>query len=797
MHYRSMSTAPQDQRETLAETLSPAEKRVWAAFGRGEQVDLRTGNPLSDNPGDVSSWDSSRRIRGEVLAALLLGACDPVPGYTPALRLIGALVAGDIDLKQAVVQAPLELTYCRISDVIRLNAATLRSVDLSNTYLSWFNAESATIDGYLSMVGCQCDGEIRLIGAHVTSNMVLTNAKLSCTYNLPLTMDSAQIDGSVNCGGASITGEARLLDAHIAGQLNLTGATVSNPNGRSLSLDRVKIDGGMYCSGMTATGQLRLLGTQVAGELTMNDASIDNAQRVVIEGYSLSVAGSMFCQRLKAQGEVRLVGSHITGQLDLNGAQFTNPGQNALTADGITVDSITLCGAGFHATGAVRLPHAQLSKVVTMSGGAHFENPGGVGLQAQGLTLNGDLVGEGTRVDGELRLAASTITGQLDLRNTNIENRGDTAVDLDGSVVGQDVLLTNAHLIGELRMMDARLGAQLMLTEAKLDNDGDIALRADRVAIAAGLFGHSLQVTGMVRLAAAHIVGELSLEDARLEGARDGTALHGERLSAGDVLCQGTFHAIGEVRLVGAQIAGQLGLRGATLDSTNCPALNFQQATADSLWLPGVTISSGIVDLTAAKVATLYDKPPDWPPACKDGFEYADLQPYAAASGEAGRLEWLSRSPEGYRPQPYEQLAAYYRKLGNDQEARTVLLAKQRRRRSTEMPLAIRVFGYVLDGLVGYGYRPLRAFSWLVFLLAFGSLYFAANHPAPVDPAHHPHFQPILYAASLIVPVVNLGENDAWNNSGLPQWVAAFLIAMGWILATAVVAAITRVLTRN
>jgi hypothetical protein len=209
-----------------------------------------------------------------------------------------------------------------------------------------------------------------------------------------------------------------------------------------------------------------------------------------------------------------------------------------------------------------------------------------------------------------------------------------------------------------------------------------------------------------------------------------------------------------------------------------------------------VTITSGIIDLTAAKVATLHDTPPDWPSACKDGFEYADLQPYVAASGEAGRLEWLSRSPEGYRPQPYEQLAAYYRKLGNDQEARTVLLAKQRRRR-TESPLAIKLFGYVLDILVGYGYRPLRAFSWLIFLLAFGSLYFAANHPAPVDPAHHPYFQPVLYAASLIIPVVNLGENDAWNNSGLPQWVAAFLIAMGWILATAVVAAITRVLTRN
>jgi hypothetical protein len=198
MHYRYMNTAPQDQREKLAETLSPVEKRIWAAFPRGEQVDLRVGNPLSDNPRNVSSWSESRRVRGEVLAALLLGACDPVPGCAPALRVIGALVAGDIDLKQAVVQAPVELTHCRIMDVVRLNSATLRSMDFSNTVLSWFNAESVTIDGYLALVGSRCDGEIRLIGAHVISSVVLTNAELSSTYGRPLTMDSAQIDGGVN-----------------------------------------------------------------------------------------------------------------------------------------------------------------------------------------------------------------------------------------------------------------------------------------------------------------------------------------------------------------------------------------------------------------------------------------------------------------------------------------------------------------------------------------------------------------------------------------------------------------------
>jgi hypothetical protein len=44
------------------------------------------------------------------------------------------------------------------------------------------------------------------------------------------------------------------------------------------------------------------------------------------------------------------------------------------------------------------------------------------------------------------------------------------------------------------------------------------------------------------------------------------------------------------------------------------------------------------------------------------------------------RLAWLNRSAD-YSPQPYEELASYYRRLGHDEQARRVLLAKQRQRR--------------------------------------------------------------------------------------------------------------------
>jgi hypothetical protein len=61
-----------------------------------------------------------------------------------------------------------------------------------------------------------------------------------------------------------------------------------------------------------------------------------------------------------------------------------------------------------------------------------------------------------------------------------------------------------------------------------------------------------------------------------------------------------------------------------------------------------------------------------------NGFTYGDLQPYQPARRS---LEWLRQCPGyGCRDQPYQQLAAYCRHLGQGEQARYVLLARHRAR---------------------------------------------------------------------------------------------------------------------
>lgn len=121
--------------------------------------------------------------------------------------------------------------------------------------------------------------------------------------------------------------------------------------------------------------------------------------------------------------------------------------------------------------------------------------------------------------------------------------------------------------------------------------------------------------------------------------------------------------------------------------------------------------------------------------------------------------------------------------------------ARLRRRRAT-LRLPGRLFGYLVDALVGYGYRTWLAGFWLLGFWALGTVSFTLDPSTPRNPAEAPTPNPALQALDLLLPIVNLGHDNAWNPSGATEYVAALLILAGWVLTTAVVAGLTRTLNR-
>jgi hypothetical protein len=232
---------------------------------------------------------------------------------------------------------------------------------------------------------------------------------------------------------------------------------------------------------------------------------------------------------------------------------------------------------------------------------------------------------------------------------------------------------------------------------------------------------------GELRLPGARIGGRLSLTDAVLAGS-SGKALSADALTVGGAMfCDQGFRAEGEILLQNASIHDDLSFATARLASANGPVLLAIGLTVDGTMYcnDGFRADNEII-LRNARIGVLDDGGKDaWPPRQElDGLTYGDMRPYLPARE---RLDWLRRSAD-YHGQPFEQLAAYYRKLGHDEQARRVLLAQQRER-TRRRPWQRRGWGWLQGALVGYGYAPGRALTLLAVALAAGWAFFRVYQP--------------------------------------------------------------------
>ncbi|GHE09481.1 oxidoreductase [Streptomyces alanosinicus] len=451
------------------------------------------------------------------------------------------------------------------------------------------------------------------------------------------------------------------------------------------------------------------------------------------------------------------------------------------------VSSLTLAGARI--SGRLNLAGAQIAHALRLEDCWFEEGVDLSGASTQSIAI------VGSRVPG-VEAGLIRVEGRLDLRHSRLEcgsaprlHRWATALSL-----------SNAHVSGAVNLS----GAEITAPEEWAVSAGGLVAEGG-VYCVDGFVAH-----GEVRLMGAQLPGGLHMPGAQLMGAGPrGVALALDNAVASTLDFSGGFIANGSVRLRGARISDNLTFEGAVLngppdgDGPSLVALLMQAVDFDfTLARP----PSGPVDLRGAQVSYLHDSERSWPDVVElDGFVYGSIK--VAEAGErreavglrdsvAQRVAWIRHSP-GYSPQPYEQLASWYRKAGHDDDARRVLLAKQRHRRRT-LPLTTRVWGHLLDVTVGYGYRPWMAGVWLLALTLLGTLSFGTHSPNPVQRGEGARFQPLVYTLDLLIPIGGLGQRTAWywSNDGL-QWLAYLLIGFGWVLTTALIAGVTRTLQKN
>jgi hypothetical protein len=351
---------------------------------------------------------------------------------------------------------------------------------------------------------------------------------------------------------------------------------------------------------------------------------------------------------------------------------------------------------------------------------------------------------------GAVCLSGARIAGNLECEGTSLRNNSGPALYASNLEVGQAMLLRGGFTaigtgaIATVRLVAASVGSNLECDRASLHNDSGPALHADglqvgRAVLLKGVTATGSSSSGAVRLFHASISGNLECDRASLRND-SGPALDAEGLQVGQsVYLRDEFTATGAgssgaVRLTRAHIGGQLDCTKAGLHNKSGSALLAYGLQVDEAILlhDGFTAIAGgdgvAVDLTAVRVSGMLVIDPKrlghvtnpHRRLVVDGLTYVGV-PRQVTAGD-----WLDLLRDGtpyYAAQPYQQLAAGYRALGDDQRARKTLMRQRDDQLARTYPSRPeRLWGWITKITLGYGYQPWRALLFLAAVMVISSV---------------------------------------------------------------------------
>jgi len=695
----------------------------------------------------------------------------------PVVRIEDRYLTGTLDLRALEFPYLLEFVRCRFEQRPDLRQATLAGLELRGCWLPGLSARNTRSDNDIGLINTTVQG-----------------------------------------------GTVDLTDAYIRGSLLLAGSRLHHPGRYALRGDRLQLAGALLGMSIDVVGEVRLPGLRSGGNVNFSGSSLHNTAGCALDGNGMHVGGNLVCgkdvvtgRRFTSVGWVFLPSVEVDSDLSMRGAHLRPGGgstdnlpvddpyydvHTTLIADRIRVRGNADLDEEFTSSGTLRMVNAQIGGSLRMTGACVDISAGGEApfdnraVYLDGTQILGNLDARGIRVTGEWRSLDLGVRGNVRFNGAVLANPGHDVFVGRRATIGGNFECRDAEIYGSMIMQELQIGANLDLRASRLSRPGRYT--RDRstkpcLDVRAGRIG------------------------------RDVICAAGSR----------PFSSAGEIRMVRAEVGRQLLFAGAELgaEGEGRSALNLFGAQTQELALTLGRPSRGRITLRQMRCTSLNDNEALWQATGGidlDSFRYDTITKAIDLTDDAAvlqRLRWLRvAAGDVYRPGPYDQLAAMLRATGNEEHADTVLIEKQRRRYAA-LARGFRVLGslvvcwsWLQRSMVGYGYRPSRAFGWLALLLVVGTAWFMwyPTKCVPIlgnggDPAtfaqyrfcpltnqdDHLVWNPFLFTLDLLIPIVDFGNKNRWALTGLSQWFAAALIAAGWILATTVAAGVTRMLRRQ
>lgn len=680
----------------------------------------------------------------------------------------------------------------------------------------------------ISIKGARIDEELNLRFAKISFPLVIENCSIlggidvehaqfqeldfSGSHTGPIRAEGVKIEGNLCLqDGMMARGEVFLCRAKIGGNLQIRNAHLINRGGKALSADQITVARSVYLNkGFRAEGEVRLPEARIEGSLDCLGGQFLNDGGYALAADGAEVGGSVSLKRARAEGEVRFVNAAIGRHFKCHSGLFINKRGKSLNLAGLKVGGIVFLRDSFKSEGMVDLTEASISGRIICTGG-QFINKEAQAVNANWIEVGSSVfLNKNFRAEGEVRFLGAMIDGALECSNGQFHNIAGETLVLDAAQVQGNISLKGMKSEGEVSLHGASIGGDLICQKGLFLNKGAIAVDAGMIKVTQHVFlKDGLRAEGEVNLHSATVGGNLECGGNSEFMNKGGQALTAENIKVGgNFFVAKGFRAEGEVTLCSAKIDKSF------------------------VWHDVVSPDQIALDLRSARIGTLEDDFASWPGAgkvCLQGFVYDEISAQSPVSAQR-RIDWLHRQPDKpFGPQPYEQLAAVLRKRGSDEDAKEILIQKNKdRAQFTQLTFSEWWWFRVLGPMIGYGYRPWRAL-WIGLLIALsGSVLFKIAYrkdimtPIGVNPdafarrcedsrssVYQVKFNSLIYSLDTFVPLIDLHVARYWlpnanRGSKLPKiggmqvrigglirvW-QCFQIVAGWILTTLLVLGLT------
>jgi hypothetical protein len=431
-------------------------------------------------------------------------------------------------------------------------------------------------------------------------------------------------------------------------------------------------------------------------------------------------------------------GSIYLGNSHLDCLELTETSLKGIEAAGVIIDrGICLC-TGFVAEQKVNLYRAKVGGDLVCSGGS-FNNTGTPdkrALDATGANIEGFVfLSGGFKACGEVRLVSANIGGDLDCSGGDFRTEGDKpAINANGAKIGGFVFFrydpeNGKHFkaAGEVRLRNATVGKNLECDGAQFEHSG-VAVEAPNLRVEGGVFFRAADtIDGYVKW----------------------------------------MNAKGQINLAYSRIEQLLWLEKIHWGKDSKP-------------------KEVLLNLEFTRIGTLRNHEDGWPPSGRvrlEGLTYESIH-HAACPEAPVQLKWIRlQSSDRFSSQPYQQLAAVFRKSGLEKDERKVLVEKNKDyAKYVHWRPAWLWYGF-LGKSIGYGYHPWRALGIsLVFIVIGSGLFYWGYNAKIITPTEkeayttyvdkngrgdhferYPAFYPIVYSTETFVPLLKLGLRDYWT----------------------------------